>query len=124
MTHTDHNSIDSRLPLRPADFQILMVLAEGPMHAYGISKATENRGPGGVRLEIGSLYRTLNRLRSEGLLRESDDTASGPQNQTRRGYAITPLGRDVARAEATRLEAVVAMARDCSFLPDTPGTES
>jgi DNA-binding PadR family transcriptional regulator len=111
--------VDSRLPLRPADFQILMVVAKGPMHAYGISKATEDNGPGGVRLEIGSLYRTLNRLRTDGLLRETETTESGPQNQTRRGYAITDLGREVAAAEAARLEAVVAMARDCSFLQET-----
>jgi len=109
----------SRLPLRPADFQILMILAEQSMHAYGISKATENTGPGGVRLEIGSLYRTLNRLRTDGLLREADTAESGPQNQPRRGYEITDLGRRVAGAEAERLEAVVAMARDCSFLQET-----
>jgi len=111
--------VDSRLPLRPADFQILMVLADGPMHAYGLSKATENNGPGGVRLEIGSLYRTLNRLRTDGLLRETETAESGPQNQARRAYAITALGRQVARAEAERLEAVVAMARDCSFLQES-----
>jgi DNA-binding PadR family transcriptional regulator len=111
-------AISNRLPLRPADFQILMVLATAPMHAYGISKATEKSGPGGVRLEIGSLYRTLNRLRSDGLLRETKAAESGPQNQPRRAYAITELGRAVAAAEAQRLEAVVAMARDCSFLPE------
>ena len=111
--------IESRLPLRPADFQILMVLAEEPMHAYGISKATEDNGPGRVRLEIGSLYRTLNRLRTDGLLRETETSESGPQNQPRRAYEITDLGRQVARAEAERLEAVVAMAKDCAFLQET-----
>jgi DNA-binding PadR family transcriptional regulator len=112
------DTIAQRLPLRPADLQILMVLAATPMHAYGISKATENSGPGGVRLEIGSLYRTLNRLRTDGLLRETEAAESGPQNQTRRAYEITELGQAVAAAEAERLEAVVAMARDCSFLPE------
>ncbi len=113
------DSIESRLPLRPADFQILMVLAAEPMHAYGISKATEDKVPGGVRLEIGSLYRTLNRLRIDGLLRETATSESGPQNQPRRAYEISDLGRRVAQAEAERLEAVVAMARDCSFLQET-----
>lgn len=113
------DAIQARLPLRPADFQILMVLADAPMHAYGISKATANPGRGGVRLEIGSLYRTLNRLRTDGLLVEVEGAESGPRNQTRRAYALTDLGRAVARAEAERLEAVVAMARDRAFLPDS-----
>ena len=114
-----NDPMESRLPLRAADFQILMLLAEKPMHAYGISKATEDNGPGGVRLEIGSLYRTLNRLRTDGLLRETETAESGPQNQPRRAYGITDLGRRVAQAEAERLEAVLAMARDCSFLQET-----
>ncbi len=87
------------------------------MHAYGISKATPNNEPGGVRLEIGSLYRTLNRLHSDGILEEAEVTEPGPQNQTRRAYALTAFGRAVARAEAERLEAVVAMARDRAILP-------
>ena len=114
-----NEQIVSRLPLRPADLQILMVLAEGAIHAYGISKATEDNVPGGVRLEIGSLYRTLKRLRTDGLLRETETTENGPQNQPRRAYEITELGQRVARAEVERLEAVVAMARDCSFLQET-----
>ncbi len=114
----DH-AIQARLPLRPADFQILMLLAGGPMHAYGISKATLNAEPGGVRLEIGSLYRTLNRLRTDGLLVEAVEVESGPRNQTRRAYALTDLGREVGRAEAERLEAAVAMARERAFLPES-----
>ena len=55
------------LPLRAQDLQVLLLLHGGPLHAYGISKAAEEQ-EGGVRLEIGSLYRMLNRMLSAGLI--------------------------------------------------------
>ena len=105
------------LPLRPADLQVLLILGDGALHAYGISKAVQRQPGGRVRLEIGSLYRTLNRMRTEGLIDESDVRDTGPQGQERRTYRITRFGRTVASAEAERLRQVVAVARDRKFLP-------
>ncbi len=107
---------ESLLPLRPADFQILLVLGAAPLHAYGISKAAEAQTQGGVLLEIGSLYRTLNRLVADGLIAETSEPLTGPQGQPRRTYCLTPFGRQVARAEAERLRQVVAVARARKFL--------
>src|SRR2546429_7851270 len=56
------------LPLKPADFHILLTLLDGPLHGYGIMKEVERESGGEVRLEIGSLYRLLGRLLSDGLL--------------------------------------------------------
>jgi hypothetical protein len=44
-------------PLPPHDFQVLVALAEGPRHAYGLAQAGEDARDGTVRLELGSLYR-------------------------------------------------------------------
>ena len=43
------------LPLKPADFHVLLALSEGPRHGYGIMKDVERESAGEVRLEIGSL---------------------------------------------------------------------
>ena len=84
------------LPLKPSDFHILLSLAEGPLHGYGIMKAVERESHGEVRLELGSLYRLLGRLLDVGALaaQESDDR--------RRNYSLTAFGRRVLEAEARR----------------------
>lgn len=118
MTSTStRRRVERLLPLRPADFQVLLILANGPLHPYGISQAVGLQPGGRVRLEIGSLYRTLNRMQTEGLIGESKRRTTGPQGQGRRTYQITTFGRAVARAEAERLREVLDVARDRDFLP-------
>jgi DNA-binding PadR family transcriptional regulator len=108
--------LETFLPLAPADLQLLMVLVEQPLHAYGISRAVETRETG-VSLEIGSLYRMLTRMEGQGLIqeREGDDRATGPESR-RRYYGITRLGRQVAAAEAERLRAVVSVAESKNLI--------
>ena len=101
---------ESFLPLAPADFQLLLILVERDLHAYGISQAVE-AAKTGVRLEIGSLYRMLTRMETEGLIEERDGPAKPDAPESRRRYyGITPLGRRVAKAEASRLRAVLDLA--------------
>ena len=92
-------------PLKAADFYILLVLAAGPCHGYGIMKEVERESSGELRLEIGSLYRLLNRLLRNGLIEEA------AVDDRRREYRITRLGRHALKAEAARLASVVAIAR-------------
>ena len=100
----------SFLPLPPADLQLLLILAEQDLHAYGISRAVE-AGKTGVQLEIGSLYRMLTRMETQGLIEERDGPAESDAPESRRRYyGITALGRRVAKAEATRLRAVLDLA--------------
>jgi len=101
------------MPLKPADFHVLLALAAGPRHGYGIMKEVERESGGAVRLEIGSLYRLLERLLEEGLLEPGDVT------DRRRYFKITRLGRRVLRAEATRLEGLVNLVRSRKLLPET-----
>jgi DNA-binding PadR family transcriptional regulator len=108
---------DDHLPVRPQELQVLMTLSRGPLHAYGIARASAH-GDGGVRLEIGSLYRMLNRMLTSGLITEAidQDPLAGPAG-IRRAYRISRLGERVLEAEARRLEALVAAARRDRILP-------
>ncbi len=119
-----NDRLHEHLPLKPADFQVLLVLCEGPLHAYGISKAVEEQLKGRVRLEIGSLYRMMGRLTTIGLVGEVDGPERDPLGspaQRRRTYRITGQGRRVARAEAHRLQEVLEVARDKDLLTESGG---
>lgn len=104
-------STDRHLPLKPVDFHILLVLTEADLHGYGIVKEIEERTGGGIRLEPGNLYRYVRRLVDEGLVtpaaREPIDG-----EERRRYYAVTPLGRQVLAAEASRMRSLVAAAEE------------
>lgn len=94
------------LPLAPRDLVILAVLAEGPLHGYGLIKAVEARSSSGVLLDPANLYRVLRRMRALGWIEESGDG-----EQRRRTHRITREGRAVLGAEAARLERLLALAR-------------
>src|SRR3954471_3976983 len=100
---------DSLLPLTPAMFHVLVALADGATHGYQVLKDVEALTGGAVRLSTGTLYGIIKRLLSDGLIRES--AAAGKDDERRRTYALTAFGRDVARAEAARLEHTLALAR-------------
>jgi DNA-binding PadR family transcriptional regulator len=106
------------LPLPPHDFHLLVSLADGPRHAYGLAGLVEAQAPAGVRLEIGSLYRMLARLTTAGLIEEHEPRQrEGGHEGRRRYYRLTPLGRRVAQAEAARLEAALDLARRHKLVP-------
>lgn len=109
---------ESFLPLKPADFHILMVLLEEDLHGYGVMKAVEAQTEGKVALEVGSLYRLLGRLLDEGLL---EHTPAPPEetDDRRKYYRLTPLGRAVVTAEARRLAEVMDVVRRTELLRDT-----
>jgi DNA-binding PadR family transcriptional regulator len=98
--------------LKPADFHILLALAEGPCHGYGIMKEVERESNGDVRLEIGSLYRLLARLLDSGLIEEAEG------DERRRYYRISRAGRRVLKAEAARLAGLVDLFRARKLLPE------
>jgi DNA-binding PadR family transcriptional regulator len=100
------------LPLTPAMFQILVALADGEKHGYAILKEVARRTADKVRLSVGTLYGNLARLESAGLIAES---AARPaivlDDERRRYYLLTAFGRDVAVAEAERMEEALGQAR-------------
>ena len=105
------------IPLRPVEFEILLVLTGGESHGYAIINEAEARWDGASRIETGTLYRALRRLTSTGLVRPSDRRpAPELDDERRRYYSVTPLGREVAAAEAYRLAAQVDVARARALL--------
>ena len=117
-----HEDPRSHLPLRPVEFEILLVLTAGESHGYAIIKEAQERWPGKGPMETGTLYRALRRLATAGMVRPSDRRpAPGSDDERRRYFAITPFGRAVAAAEARRLEAQVDVARARDLLPGTEG---
>ena len=97
------------LPLSPAMFHVLVALADGDTHGYAIMKEVDRLTGGAVRLSTGTLYGIIKRLLADGLIRETGIHTSG--DERRRSYALTPFGKEVARAEAARLEQTIAIAR-------------
>jgi DNA-binding PadR family transcriptional regulator len=95
------------LPLTPAMFHVMVALADGETHGYAVMKEVERLTGGAVRLSTGTLYGIIKRLLADGLIRENRKS-SDPR---RRQYELTPFGIAVARAEASRLEQTLALAR-------------
>ena len=110
---------DSLLPLPPATFHILLALADGERHGYGIIQDLAARTNGSLLLSPGTLYRSIQRMLEQGLLVEVTDRPPAPDDdERRRYYRITPPGRLVAEAEARRLVQLVDMARAARFVPE------
>jgi DNA-binding PadR family transcriptional regulator len=100
------------LPLSSQVFHVLLSLADGEKHGYVISKEIARRTDDEVRLSAGTLYGIIKRLLDDGMIEESADRPDfSLDDQRRRYYRLTKLGRAVAEAEAERMERVLAMAR-------------
>jgi DNA-binding PadR family transcriptional regulator len=114
---TNTRDPESFLPLRPVEFEILLVLAAGDHHGYAIIQQTEERTDGRMRLETGTLYRALRRLTSDGLVEPtSKRPARDLDDERRRYFSITALGRKVAAAEASRMASLVDAAHARSLI--------
>lgn len=101
--------------MRTIEFEILLSLSTGAQHGYALIQSIEARSE--LRVETGTLYRAIQRLLEEDLVRPADaPRASAQDDERRRYYAITPAGRRSAAAEAKRLEALVTAARSARLL--------
>ena len=108
----DQSKVDKLLPLPPATFHILIALAKEDKHGYAVIQDVEQRTGGEIRLSAGTLYRSIQRMLEQGLIRETRDRPAPELDaERRRYYRITLFGEDVARAEAQRMASLVRMAR-------------
>jgi DNA-binding PadR family transcriptional regulator len=102
--------LETLLPLRPVEFQILLSLAGGARHGYGIMQDARERGE--TAPDVGTLYRALSRMVEQELIEAVDSPEAADASGERRNYySITDLGLLVAKAEARRLEALTRAAR-------------
>jgi DNA-binding PadR family transcriptional regulator len=122
MTETLHIA-EEFTPLTPAVFNILLSLADGEKHGYGIMLEVEANTNGQVIMGPGTLYGSIKRMLKADLIEESDERAD-PQmdDQRRKYYRLTDLGRRALRMEAERLASQVMIARAKNILAtDFPG---
>ncbi len=98
-------------PLTPAVFHIALALADGAKHGYAIMQDIERQTNGALKLGPGTLYGTLKRMLADDLVEEAGE------EDRRRYYRLTTLGRRTARAEAARLQASVLEAQAKKLLP-------
>ncbi|HEY7191083.1 MAG TPA: PadR family transcriptional regulator [Vicinamibacterales bacterium] len=109
---------ESFLPLPTAVFHILVALADRDRHGYSIMQDVSARTDGKVRLSAGTLYSAVARMLEQGLIEELRENPD-PDNddERRRHYRVTRLGRDVAVAEARRLQDMLSQARATGLIP-------
>jgi DNA-binding PadR family transcriptional regulator len=100
------------LPLTPAIAHILLALADEDRHGYAIMQEVERITDGAVRMGPGTLYGTLKRMIASGLIEEAEERPDPAlDDERRRYYMATPLGRAVLAAETERMARLVGAAR-------------
>lgn len=108
---------DQQPPLSQPVFWILISLSSNDLHGYALLQDIERRSAGDVVLSTSTLYGALKRMMRDQLvepvLDRSDD---GSDDERRQYYRITPLGREVAQAEAGRIERLANVVRGRDFL--------
>src|SRR5215472_12130003 len=95
-------------PLRPAEFHILLALADGDRHGYGIMQAVREQSGGRVKPRTGSFYPRLARLIDAGLVSDAPGRRLGDDPRRGTYYRLTPKGRRVLDSEKRRLADLVA----------------
>jgi DNA-binding PadR family transcriptional regulator len=106
------------LPLTPAVLHVLLALADEDRHGYGIMLEIERRTNGSFRPGSGTLYGTIKRLLASRLIEESGERPDPElDDERRRYYRVTALGRRVLEAEVARLHEVVGVAKLKHLLP-------
>ncbi len=105
------------LQLKPDVFLILMALSNGDSYGYALMQRVAELSHGKVRPQAGALYRRLRWLLEEELIEERDERPAEGTDERRRYYALTPRGREVARAEAARMRDLTHTAAALRLIP-------
>jgi DNA-binding PadR family transcriptional regulator len=114
----DKPSPEDFLPLHRDSFQILVSLADRDRHGYSILLGITDRAGNARSISPSTLYSSIRRLLESGLIEELDERPDpGQDDERRRYYRLTSLGRRVAGLEARRLERLLSDARSSGLLP-------
>ena len=106
------------LPLTPVALHVLLALADGERHGYGIMLEVRERTGGKVRLGPGTLYGAIKRLKEGGVIEESEKRPDPESDDERRCYyRLTRFGGEVLVAEVERLDGLVRAARRKGAFP-------
>jgi DNA-binding PadR family transcriptional regulator len=107
------------MALREQSYLILLALADGPLHGYGIIKTVRELSEERVRLGPGTLYGALDRLSTEGLVSVVKEEVV--EGRHRRYYQLTGAGSEVVTEETVRLARLAASAQRRLNLRPQPG---
>jgi DNA-binding PadR family transcriptional regulator len=108
---TKNRSPQELLPLTPPVFHILLALAEEERHGYGIMQDVAKQTDGALQLGPGTLYGCLKRMLAAGFVEECEERPDPAlDDERRRYYRMTVLGKRIVRAEAQRLAGAVTVA--------------
>ena len=103
---------EDMLPLTPAVFHILLALADGEKHGYGIMQEVEAITSGRVKMGPGTLYGTIKRMLDKDLIEETNERPDPDlDDERRRYYCLTGFGQAVMTAEVRRMTQLVDVAR-------------
>jgi len=112
-----HAEIQSLLPLTPTVFHMLLALADGEKHGYGIMQAVAEETQGQMQIRTGSLYGSIQRMIEAGLIEETNERPDPAlDDERRRYYGLTDFGRRVLAAEAARIERAMAVIQEKHIL--------
>lgn len=113
---------EAMLPLTPAVFHILLALADGEKHGYGIMKEVAQRTEGSMRMGPGTLYGSIGRMLDSGLIEMSDERPDAEMDdERRRYYRLSDFGLRVAAAESRRLVQLLRIAQAKHVLAASQG---
>jgi DNA-binding PadR family transcriptional regulator len=115
--------LGGHLPLTSAVLDIMLALGDAELHGYGIMQEVRRRTGGKRRLAPGTLYRSLRQMQERKLVAESGEHPD-TDDERRRYYRLTDLGRRVAAAEVERLEDLVRTARARGLAPRTKPSDA
>ena len=97
--------------ITPAMLHILLAIAGGARHGYGIMREVSERTRGATELGAGTLYRSVRKMLDAGWIQESGEAEVNSLGPARREYTITAVGREVATREVEQLSGIVEWAR-------------
>jgi len=104
-------------PLTPAVLYILLALATGEKHGYAIMKQVKSDSGGHVKMGSGTLYGSIKRMLADELIEEAGDKIDPTiDDERRRYYQLTALGRQALNREMQRYSDVITIARNRNLL--------
>lgn len=121
MKSSNHSQAEALLPLSIPVFQILISLSDRDLHGYALIGDIRQHTNGEVNLSTSTLYGAIKRMMRDGLIQKSDiRPAPESDDERRRYYRVTDLGRQVAHCEARRIARLAELVRDKQFVIPTP----
>ncbi len=109
------------IPLKPVHYLILVLLAEEPTYGVELMERVSARSQGAIRLNAGSLYRTLASLVDDGLVRPLGEQAPAEGGGApRKIYGVAARGIDALKAEAARQSELLESVRALDLLGESP----